>query len=348
MSLDARIVVRREQFRLTAEVAAAPGEVVAVAGPNGAGKSTLLQAVAGLLHVLDGKVVVAGRVVAHGTGVHTPSYARRIGWLSQESLLFPHLDAADNVGYGLRAAGVRRRAARARATRLLDTVGLAELARRRPHEVSGGQAARIALLRALATEPDVVLLDEPFAALDVGTAETVRSVAVSHLRGRATSTLLVTQNVTDALLLADRLLVLESGVVTDDRPVAEVLAEPRTAFAARFGGSNAVRAVVGPTGGLVTDDGAELGVRSVLAVGSPVSAFFPPDAVTVGPAGPGVAFAVATVATATTGAVITAAVDDSSTLRAEVPLGTTWLRGLRAGDPLRWAIEPRLVRIVAH
>ncbi len=226
--------------RVTAAFAAEPGEVVAVLGPNGAGKSTLLQAVAGLLG--DVGTVVVGEETWSAPGV-APRLVRhrRVGYAFQGQQLFPHLSALHNVAFGPRSRGAGRHEARATAQEWLDRFGIGELADRRPGLLSGGQAQRVALARALAVDPLVLLLDEPFAGLDVGVAAALRVELARHLREFGGVTLLVTHDALDALTLADRVLVLDEGAVAQVGPPAEVAARPRTDHVARLVGLNVLR-----------------------------------------------------------------------------------------------------------
>jgi molybdate transport system ATP-binding protein len=219
--------------RLVASLAARPGEVVAVIGPNGAGKTTLLEAVAGTLDGIPAEVTVDDT-----EWTPLPPHRRSVGLVFQEHLLFPHLDAHDNVAFGLRARGTSRRQAGSEATGWLERLGVVEQARHRPDALSGGQAQRVALARALATEPRVLLLDEPFAALDVTVAAGLRDVLAEHLRARSGVTLLATHDALDVRALADRVVVLEGGAVAQD-DVPEAVAEaPATPHAARLLGLN--------------------------------------------------------------------------------------------------------------
>jgi molybdate transport system permease protein len=221
---------------LDVDLALAPGEVVAVLGANGAGKSTLVQVVAGLLppgDAHDARVAVGDDDVTR-----VAPRRRRIAWLSQRPLLFENLSVEDNVAFGLRARGVPRARARREARAALGHVGAADLATRRSTDLSGGQAQRVAIARALVTDPRVLLLDEPLASLDVGVAQHVRSVLHHAQRDRPRTTLLVTHDLLDVLLLADRVVVLEDGRVVEDGPVDQVLTRPRSRFAARLAGVN--------------------------------------------------------------------------------------------------------------
>jgi len=223
--------------RLDAHLVAAPGEVMAVIGPNGAGKTTLLRALAGLVP-MAGSVTVSGR---SWTDPPVLVRDRNVGLVFQDQSLFPHLSALDNVAFGLRARGVARADAEATARSWLARFGIAELAARRPRELSGGQAQRVAIARALAPEPALLLLDEPFGGLDVGVATTLRVELARHLASYAGIALLVTHDALDALTLADRVLVLDEGRVAQTGSPQEVAARPRTDHVARLVGLNVIR-----------------------------------------------------------------------------------------------------------
>ena len=223
--------------RVRAELDAEAGEVLVLIGPNGAGKSSVLQAVAGL---------EPARVqVDDEDWTDLPVPRRRVGYVVQDRSLFPHLTALQNVAFGPRARGLGRRDADRTAREWLTRFGLGDLADRRPDRLSGGQAQRVAIARALATDPAVLLLDEPFAGLDVRVAATLRIELARHLRDFAGVTLLVTHEAIDALTLADRVLVLEDGRVAQSGSPAEVAAHPRTRHVARLVGLNVVPAADG-------------------------------------------------------------------------------------------------------
>ncbi|MFI0406906.1 ABC transporter ATP-binding protein [Actinomadura sp. 3N508] len=234
--LEARLVVRRAGFDLDLALAAAPGEVVALLGPNGAGKSTALRALAGLVAMSGGHVRVDGADLRP-----LPPDRRRIGMVFQDYLLFPHLSALENVAFGPRCQGAGRRDARRRAAEWLDRVGLAEFASARPRALSGGQAQRVALARALAVDPGLLLLDEPLAALDVNTRMDVRAALRRHLAGFAGAAVLVTHDPLDAMVLADRIVVIEGGRLVQEGTPAEVARRPRTGYVARLVGLNLYR-----------------------------------------------------------------------------------------------------------
>jgi molybdate transport system ATP-binding protein len=277
------MTVRQRDVDLTLRVG--PGETVAVLGPNGAGKSTMLSVLAGLLRPDSGAAELGGRVLfdlgrsARGR-VWVPPHDRGIALLAQEPLLFPHLSVLDNVAFGPRSRGRRRHDARAAARHWLQEVGAVELADRRPAALSGGQAQRVAVARALAAEPELLLLDEPMAALDVTAAPQLRQVLRRVLRGR--TAIVVTHDVLDALLLADRVVVIEGGRVAEDGGTQEVLTRPRSAFAARIFGLNMLRGTAQP-GGVRTTGGQLVAgfAEEPLTIGAPAVAVFSPAAVAV-------------------------------------------------------------------
>jgi len=193
----------------------AAGRTLALVGPNGAGKSTVLAAIAGLIGLDSGRVSIDGRIVADADGgVDLPPPDRRVGVVFQDYLLFPHLTVRDNVAFSTRVRGARKDAARHAAEPYLQRFGLSSLADRYPGSLSGGQSQRVALARTLAAEPDVLLLDEPMAALDVELRSDVRADLARHIRGFAGATLLVTHSLADVEAVADAVAVIESGGIT--------------------------------------------------------------------------------------------------------------------------------------
>jgi molybdate transport system ATP-binding protein len=216
--------------------------VAAVVGGDGAGKTTLLRALAGLVALDRGRVVLDGEVLEDtGTGQHVPAERRPVGFVFQDHLLFPHLSALENVAFGLRARGLGRVEARRRAAAWLERVGLAGHAGSRPRALSGGQAQRVALARAMVTDPRLLLLDEPLAALDVASRSEVRRDLRRHLATFGGSRLLVTHDPLEAMALADRLVVLEAGRVTQTGTADEVRRRPRSRYVAELVGVNLFR-----------------------------------------------------------------------------------------------------------
>ncbi len=266
VGLSAELRVRRGDFVLQVDLAVEPGEVVVLLGPNGAGKSTALRVLAGLLPLTGGRITAGDVVLADpAQNWHTPPYERPVGMVFQDYLLFPHLSVRDNVAFGLVARGVRRKEARRTAQGWLDRMGIADLATARPRAISGGQAQRVALARALATDPAVLLLDEPLAALDARTRLQVRGELRRHLADFPGATVVVTHDPVDATVLGDRLVVIEQGQVVQQGTPLEVARRPRTDYVARLVGLNLLagsanaRTVVLSGGGSVALAEAEAG-----------------------------------------------------------------------------------------
>jgi molybdate transport system ATP-binding protein len=231
--------VQRGDFTLTVSLAAAPGEVLGVLGPNGSGKTTLLSAVAGLTPVSAGRITLTGQVVDDAdAGTFVEASSRPVGFVFQNYRLFPHLTVAENVSFSPRARGLGRQAARSAAAHWLGRLGLAGLAGRKPAELSGGQAQRVALARALAGEPVLLLLDEPLSALDAGTRLDVQAELKRHLADFTGPCLLVTHDPLEALVLADRLVVLEDGRIVQEGTPGQVARQPATDYVAKLVGLN--------------------------------------------------------------------------------------------------------------
>nr|WP_217509079.1 ABC transporter ATP-binding protein [Pseudarthrobacter sp. C4D7] len=268
------------------DLAVQPGETVAVMGPNGAGKSTLLASIAGLLRPDRGRAELNGKTLFDldgGNRTWVPPHHRGTALLAQEPLLFPHLSAVDNVSFGPRSAGVPKRDAREQAMRWLADVKAEDLAARRPAELSGGQAQRVAVARALAADPALLLLDEPLAALDIHSAPLLRRLFKRVLAGR--QAIIVTHDVLDALMLADRVVILENGRIAEEGPTREVLERPRSSFAAGLAGLNFVPGTLDGAG-VRTGDGLKVSGHDeeaghLTTPGRPGVAVFPPSAVSV-------------------------------------------------------------------
>ena len=218
--------------RVQATAVAERGQVVAVIGPNGAGKTSLLRAVAGLVPA-EGELRVDGR-----SWTRLAVRERAVGMAFQDQLLFPHLTALENVAFGPRTAGAPRAEARRTAQEWLDRFGVGALAGRKPRELSGGQAQRVSIARALATDPRLLLLDEPFSGLDIGVAASLRVELARHLASYDGVTLLVTHDAIDALTLADVVWVLDDGKLVQVGPPRDVAARPLTRHVARLVGLN--------------------------------------------------------------------------------------------------------------
>lgn len=242
MNLDAAVQVRLDGFELDIDIAVESGELVAVLGPNGAGKSMLLRALAGLVPLVGGHVTLGSQVLEDpSSGVRVPPERRPVGLVFQDYRLFPYLCTLDNVAFGLRCKGVPKAEARRRAHAWLAQVGLAERAGSRPGELSGGQAQRVALARALATEPALLLLDEPLSALDVTARGEARRELRRHLASYRGVRLLITHDPVEALALSSRVVVLEDGRVVQEGAPSEVTARPRSQWVADLAGVNFFR-----------------------------------------------------------------------------------------------------------
>ena len=211
-----------------------PGQALVLFGPSGAGKTTALRAMAGLLRPVDGVVEIDGRTVYDGSArIWLPAHHRQVGYLTQQYHLFPHLNVMQNVGYG---PATRTTESRRRISDLLDSLELTGLEERYPWELSGGQQQRVALARALATEPKLLLLDEPFAALDAGLRRTVRQELRTMLARNPVPVILVTHDREEALSLGDEAQVIDGGQVIDRGAPVDVLGQPGQAEVARLVG----------------------------------------------------------------------------------------------------------------
>ncbi|QYJ04937.1 ABC transporter ATP-binding protein [Nocardioides panacisoli] len=215
------------------DLAVEPGEIVTVVGESGCGKSTLLRLVAGLEAPDAGSVAIDERVVADARTM-VPPERRRVGMVFQDHALFPHLDVAANIGFGLRHLPATDRAARI--AEVLDIVGLAHVAARHPHQLSGGEQQRVALARALAPAPAAVLLDEPFSSLDENLRARVRVDTLDIMRRTGSAALVVTHDQDEALMLGDRVAVLRSGRLEQVDTPAQVFEHPANRYVATFMG----------------------------------------------------------------------------------------------------------------
>ncbi|MGD9705199.1 MAG: ABC transporter ATP-binding protein [Acidimicrobiia bacterium] len=207
------------------------GSVTAVLGPSGGGKTTLLRIIAGFEDPDSGTVTIAGAPVASATA-SVPPERRRVGVVPQEGALFPHLDVAGNVGFGL----PRGAASVERVREVLDLVGLPGVERKRPHELSGGQQHRVALARALAPRPSLVVLDEPFSSLDAGLRVQVRDEVLLALERAKTTAVVVTHDQQEALSIADQVAVLLDGRVAQTADPATLYEQPASLAVATFVG----------------------------------------------------------------------------------------------------------------
>ena len=229
-------------FRLDIELAIPRGHTVALLGPNGAGKSTTVELLSGARALdaqLGGHITLDGRVLDDpAAGAFVAPHERKVGVVFQDHLLFDHLSVLDNVAFAKRSAGASRSESRAEAGRWLEMAGATELAAARPADLSGGEAQRVAIARTLAAEPDLLLLDEPFAALDVSSRAELRRLVRGHLAEAMTPTLVITHDPTDAFLLADTLVVIEHGRVVQRGSADDLRGAPATPYVAALSGAN--------------------------------------------------------------------------------------------------------------
>ncbi|MEF2978037.1 sulfate/molybdate ABC transporter ATP-binding protein [Subtercola sp. YIM 133946] len=282
MTLRFEAVVAKRDFDVAFSVA--DGETVAVLGPNGAGKSTLLTLISGLLAPDSGSAELHGKTLFRiGPGarrVWRPPHDRGVSLLAQEALLFPHLSVLNNVAFGPTSAGGKKKDAYASARSWLAEVDATEFEQRKPAQLSGGQAQRIAVARALAAEPRLLLLDEPMAALDIAVAPALRRTLRRVLENR--TAIIVTHDILDAFTLADRVIVIDKGRIVEDGATRLVLERPRDAFTAGIAGLNLLTGVRTRTG-IRTADGVELAMTAPepIAVGDGCSAALRPADVRV-------------------------------------------------------------------
>ena len=214
------------------DLAIPQGEIVAILGPSGCGKTTLLRSIAGLLPIAEGSISLGGQVVSSPKITVAPE-RRGIGWVPQDSSLFPHLSVGENIGFGISPGGDRAE----RISQLAEMVGLSEHLDRAPSQLSGGQAQRVSLARALAIRPAVLLLDEPFAALDPMLRSALRTEVAELLRDQRSTAILVTHDQEEALSLADHIAVMMGGRILQWGTPAQVYERPTTPWVARFVGN---------------------------------------------------------------------------------------------------------------
>lgn len=274
MSVTAHIVTGIGEFHLDAQLECAPGETVALLGPNGAGKSTLVKAIAGLQPIERGCIRIDSTPVDEpASGRFIPPEHRRVGMVFQDYLLFPHMTVRQNIEFGprnLKITGTTHP--------WIERLDLIDLLDRKPAQLSGGQAQRVAIARALATNPRALLLDEPLAALDAATKQEIRGQLRHFLTDFAHGTILVTHDPLDALVLADRIVVIEEGRVTQQGPTAEVASQPRTDYLAKVLGVNLLRGNI-HEGVMTPEDGGSLIVSTDLQ--GPAVVVIRPQAITL-------------------------------------------------------------------
>ncbi len=270
--LEVRVAKRLPGFRLDVDWESQDG-LVALFGPSGAGKTLTLQCLAGLVRPDAGRIVVDGvALFDHAAGVDLPTQARRLGYVFQGYALFPHLSVAANVGYGLHGLPGPQR--RRRVGEVLERLGLAALADRRPRELSGGQQQRVALGRALAVDPRLLLLDEPLSALDAPLRRQLRQELVATVREWGKAAVLVTHDLAEAFEMADRIVIYDAGRVVQAASRSELLSRPASVEVARLLGA---RNILSGTVIKATPEIIELGWRghALQAINSPARGWLP-------------------------------------------------------------------------
>lgn len=267
-AFDGNVVVRN------VTVAVEPGELVCLLGPSGCGKTTLLRVAAGLEDLQSGEVHISEKLVAQGTThFNLPPEKRGIGLMFQDYALFPHLTVAKNILFGVRSGSKRQ----TWMENALDQMALFDYADAYPHTLSGGQQQRVALLRAIAPEPGVLFLDEPFSGLDVTRRAEIRKQTLGLLKETGVATLMVTHDPDEAMYMADRILVMNHGQMIQDGPPDDIYFRPNSAFVTDlFGAVNRLNGVV-RNGGVDTALGRV--ETSSFAEGDPVQVLIRPDGI---------------------------------------------------------------------
>lgn len=238
-SLSAQVAVRRPAFTLSASLDVSAGETLCVVGAPGAGKSTLVRALAGVTRS-DSAITLAGRRIER-----LAPEDRRIGTVFQERYLFPHLSALDNVAYPIRAGGIRARHARRRADEILARVGASATSSQMPDRLADGETTRVALARALAAQPLLLVVDEPFANLEAAARPQVRSSLATAVEGYKGPSIVLTREPFEALLVRGRIAVVEHGHITQTGTIDELRARPATRFVAALAGLSVISGRLG-------------------------------------------------------------------------------------------------------
>jgi molybdate transport system ATP-binding protein len=337
---------RPDGFDLDIDFSIEPGQTVALLGPNGSGKSTTIDALAGLCGLRHGRVMLNDSILVDtDRRIELPPEARNLGVVFQRLHLFPHLTVRDNVAFGPTLARRRVRglgrssAAGEEAQRWLDLFGIAALADRLPGELSGGQAQRVALARALAGDPDALLLDEPLAAVDVAARDELRRTVRARLADWPGPRLLITHDPTDAFLLADQVVIIEDGRVTQRGRPDEIRRQPSTDYVAALAGVNLLTGKADQ--GVVRVDGSpvELRVADTTTRG-PAFLTIAPNAVALHldrPSGsPRNTWSTVVADTEPRGDVVRVTLGPPLTINVDVTPEATELLGLRPGCPI-WA-----------
>ncbi|MEU6714003.1 ABC transporter ATP-binding protein [Nonomuraea sp. NPDC046802] len=259
------------------DLSLAQGELLALLGPSGCGKTTTLRMIAGLVEPTAGRIEVAGRDVTR-----VPVHKRGMGMVFQSFALFPHLDVAENVAFGLRLRRIGSAERRRRVAEVLERVELSDFARRRVAQLSGGQQQRVALARALVVDPTLLLLDEPLSALDAKLRESLRTQIREIQQASGTTSVFVTHDQDEALSMADKVAVMHEGAVVQFGPPEEIYQAPATVFAATFiGRANLFTGTLGQDGVLDADGLGRIPVAPTTVAPGKVSAMLRPQLVHV-------------------------------------------------------------------
>jgi molybdate transport system ATP-binding protein len=286
--LAADFEARLGTFELTCNLSVARGETIALVGASGSGKTSVLRTIAGLVHPRRGRIAWDDAVWFDAqAGLCAPAAERSCGMVFAEYALFGHLSALDNVAFGPRARGTPSSIARKEARALLDVFGVAPLARRRAASLSSGEMQRVAIARALANEPLVLLLDEPFSAIDVERRPPVRDALLRWVGDANAGAVLVTHDPIEAMLFANELIVLEGGKIVQRGSAQQLREHPHSSYVAAFAGVNLYRGVASPQPGgtsTVAVNGARLAV--IGAWHGAVALVVDPDAVILSKAKP--------------------------------------------------------------
>lgn len=260
--LNVAVSLTRGSFEITATFCVEPGRTLGLIGPNGAGKSSIAAAIAGNIPIDSGEVRIGDRIIdrreAGAPRVCLPRSDRRVGYLDQRARLFPHLTVQDNIAFGLRAQGTPKSQANEIAADWLQRIGLEGRGTARPAQLSGGQQQRVAIARTLCASPAVVILDEPFAALDVTNAAEIRALVRTELQRLGAPTILITHDAVDLMALADQVGVLEAGSIHQYAPLTHVARHPKTRFAAEFMGRTLLAGVASDRGSVLIDSSADI------------------------------------------------------------------------------------------
>jgi len=323
MSLSARVRTQLREFTVDIELEVG-AETLVIVGPSGCGKTTTLRMLAGLLNPSTGRISLYGRTLFDSDqGVALPPEARDVGVVFQNYALFPHLSVAGNVGYGLR--GVEKDERQRRVAKALQRVRISSLADARPATLSGGEQQRVAVARALVTEPRLLLLDEPLSALDVQTRAYLRRELAALLRDLAIPTIVVTHDLADAEVLADRIAVMDRGRIVQTGLPAEIIALPTNAFIAEFTGTNVIPAEL---------------VQPARAPGALLAVDPTKVRLSTGPAGAGPHWAATIINLQPRGDVLRVGLDLPAHAVAEVPLDRAGSADYQIGDQVTARVDP--------